>query len=229
MPGCATMRHARCRGAGLRRGHTAVRDRRPAPGGVRAARQRAGAAECRSGKRAARQRPRVPSQTAAGGGIVPQLAACAVCGETEHLRGFSGAAGGVVCGSCEAASFNLDEDAYRFLVGALGSSLARGPRRRRAGVAPGRARDLRDRRASRARAAAAAAGRLSGRFSAARSHGGGPVRAPAALSESLCDEQPIRHGRLRASVRTGCRALRRADPGARGADLSPLAVRSYPP
>jgi DNA repair protein RecO (recombination protein O) len=60
-------------------------------------------------------------------GIVPQLAACAVCGETEHLRGFSGAAGGVVCGSCEAASFNLDEDAYRFLVGALGSSLAHAP------------------------------------------------------------------------------------------------------
>src|ERR1700744_5113880 len=28
-------------------------------------------------------------------GIVPQLAACAVCGETEHLNGFSGAAGGV--------------------------------------------------------------------------------------------------------------------------------------
>jgi DNA repair protein RecO (recombination protein O) len=60
-------------------------------------------------------------------GIVPQLAACAVCGETEHLRGFSGAAGGVVCSSCEAAAFNLDEDAYRFLVAALGSSLAQAP------------------------------------------------------------------------------------------------------
>src|ERR1700749_2683869 len=42
-------------------------------------------------------------------GIVPQLAACAVCGEGEHLSGFSGAAGGVVCGSCEAAAFALDE------------------------------------------------------------------------------------------------------------------------
>jgi DNA repair protein RecO (recombination protein O) len=60
-------------------------------------------------------------------GIVPQLAACAVCGETEHLRGFSGAAGGVVCSSCEAAAFALDEDAYRFLVGALGSPLAQAP------------------------------------------------------------------------------------------------------
>ena len=60
-------------------------------------------------------------------GIVPALAACAVCGEAEHLRGFSGAAGGVVCGSCEAASFPLDQDAYRFLVEALGASLAQAP------------------------------------------------------------------------------------------------------
>jgi DNA repair protein RecO (recombination protein O) len=60
-------------------------------------------------------------------GIVPQLAACAVCGETEHLQGFSGAAGGVVCSSCEAAAFPLEEDAYRFLVGALGAPLAQTP------------------------------------------------------------------------------------------------------
>jgi DNA repair protein RecO (recombination protein O) len=60
-------------------------------------------------------------------GIVPQLGACAVCGETEHLRGFSGAAGGVVCSSCEAAAFPLDEAAYEFLVGALGVSLADAP------------------------------------------------------------------------------------------------------
>ena len=60
-------------------------------------------------------------------GIVPQLAACAVCGETEHLRGFSGAAGGVVCTACEAASFSLAEEAYRFLVTALGSPLAQAP------------------------------------------------------------------------------------------------------
>jgi len=60
-------------------------------------------------------------------GIVPQLAACTVCGEAEHLQGFSGAAGGVVCGSCEAGAFALGEDAYRFLVTALGSSLAQAP------------------------------------------------------------------------------------------------------
>jgi DNA repair protein RecO (recombination protein O) len=60
-------------------------------------------------------------------GIVPQLAACVVCGEADHLRGFSGAAGGVVCSACEAASFALDEDAYRFLVDALGSPLAQAP------------------------------------------------------------------------------------------------------
>jgi DNA repair protein RecO (recombination protein O) len=60
-------------------------------------------------------------------GIVPQLAACAVCGETEHLSGFSGAAGGVVCNACEAGAFLLSEDAYAFLVSALGSSLANAP------------------------------------------------------------------------------------------------------
>ena len=60
-------------------------------------------------------------------GIVPQLAACAVCGETEHLQGFSGAAGGVVCTACEAGSFPLSEEAYRFLVAALGSPLAQAP------------------------------------------------------------------------------------------------------
>jgi DNA repair protein RecO (recombination protein O) len=60
-------------------------------------------------------------------GIVPQLTACANCGATEHLVGFSGAAGGVVCGSCEATAFRLDEEAYRFLVDALASPLSRAP------------------------------------------------------------------------------------------------------
>jgi DNA repair protein RecO (recombination protein O) len=60
-------------------------------------------------------------------GIVPQLAACALCGDPEHLQGFSGAAGGVVCSACEAAAFPLEEGAYRFLVGALGASLAEAP------------------------------------------------------------------------------------------------------
>jgi len=60
-------------------------------------------------------------------GIVPHLTACASCGTTEHLVGFSGAAGGVVCGGCEATAFRLDEEAYRFLVDALGVPLADAP------------------------------------------------------------------------------------------------------
>jgi DNA repair protein RecO (recombination protein O) len=60
-------------------------------------------------------------------GIVPQLAACATCGEHEHLRAFSAAAGGVVCSSCEAAAFPLDEESYGFLVAALGKPLADAP------------------------------------------------------------------------------------------------------
>lgn len=60
-------------------------------------------------------------------GIVPQLGSCVSCGEREHLSAFSPSAGGVVCRSCEAASFALDEDAYRFLVDALGTPLARAP------------------------------------------------------------------------------------------------------
>src|SRR5881409_2480844 len=40
-------------------------------------------------------------------GLAPQLAACASCGVREHLTGFSGAAGGVVCSACEASAFPL--------------------------------------------------------------------------------------------------------------------------
>jgi DNA repair protein RecO (recombination protein O) len=60
-------------------------------------------------------------------GFAPQLAGCASCGEREHLVGFSGAAGGVVCGACEASSFPLDQAAHDFLVGALGRPLAEAP------------------------------------------------------------------------------------------------------
>ena len=60
-------------------------------------------------------------------GFAPHLASCASCGEREHLVGFSGAAGGVVCGACEAGSFRLDQDAHDFLVAALGRSLAESP------------------------------------------------------------------------------------------------------
>ncbi len=60
-------------------------------------------------------------------GVVPALAACASCGEPEHLRAFSAAAGGVVCSSCEAAAFPLSEEAYTFLVSALGRPLSDTP------------------------------------------------------------------------------------------------------
>jgi DNA repair protein RecO (recombination protein O) len=60
-------------------------------------------------------------------GLGPQLSACASCGEREHLAGFSGAAGGVVCEACEASSFALDEGAHAFMVAALGHPLAQAP------------------------------------------------------------------------------------------------------
>jgi DNA repair protein RecO (recombination protein O) len=60
-------------------------------------------------------------------GFAPQLAACASCGEHEHLVGFSGAAGGVVCAACEASAFPLDQEAHDFLVGALSRPLAEAP------------------------------------------------------------------------------------------------------
>jgi DNA repair protein RecO (recombination protein O) len=60
-------------------------------------------------------------------GFAPQLAACASCGEREHLAGFSGAAGGVVCTACEAGAFDLDQAAHAFLVEALGRPLAETP------------------------------------------------------------------------------------------------------
>jgi len=60
-------------------------------------------------------------------GFAPHLASCASCGEQEHLVGFSGAAGGVVCVACEASAFALDQEAVDFLVTALGRPLAEVP------------------------------------------------------------------------------------------------------
>jgi DNA repair protein RecO (recombination protein O) len=60
-------------------------------------------------------------------GFAPHLAGCASCGEREHLVGYSGAAGGVVCGACEANAFPLGEEAHGFMVGALGRALADAP------------------------------------------------------------------------------------------------------
>jgi DNA repair protein RecO (recombination protein O) len=60
-------------------------------------------------------------------GFAPHLAGCASCGEREHLVGFSGAAGGVVCAACEAGAFPLDEESHAFMVAALGRPLAEAP------------------------------------------------------------------------------------------------------
>jgi DNA repair protein RecO (recombination protein O) len=60
-------------------------------------------------------------------GFAPELASCTRCGEAEHLSGFSGAAGGVVCPSCEAGSFDLGSDAHAFMVEALAKPLAEAP------------------------------------------------------------------------------------------------------
>jgi DNA repair protein RecO (recombination protein O) len=70
-------------------------------------------------------------------GLAPQLGACACCGEREHLVGFSGAAGGVVCSSCwpsespaetrTVGAFSLGEQAHQFMTEALGRSLSEAP------------------------------------------------------------------------------------------------------
>lgn len=61
------------------------------------------------------------------GGFAPYLAACASCGERDHLVGFSGAAGGVVCASCEGGGFPLAEETHAFLTAALAQPLAQAP------------------------------------------------------------------------------------------------------
>jgi DNA repair protein RecO (recombination protein O) len=61
------------------------------------------------------------------GGFTPQLGSCASCGESEHLTGFSGAAGGVVCGACEGSAFPLSAEGHAFLTGALARPLADAP------------------------------------------------------------------------------------------------------
>jgi DNA repair protein RecO (recombination protein O) len=60
-------------------------------------------------------------------GFAPELASCTRCGEADHLVGFSGAAGGVVCGGCEAASFPLSAEAHRFMVEGLARPLSEAP------------------------------------------------------------------------------------------------------
>jgi DNA repair protein RecO (recombination protein O) len=60
-------------------------------------------------------------------GFSPELASCATCGEAEHLTAFSGAAGGVVCSSCEGEGFPISERAHGFMVDALAKPLGEAP------------------------------------------------------------------------------------------------------
>jgi DNA repair protein RecO (recombination protein O) len=87
--------------------------------------ERAGIGERSGSARAAALAFRLKLLLAAG--LAPQLGACANCGEREHLVGFSGAAGGVVCSACEAGSFPLDQEAHSFMAEALGRSLTEVP------------------------------------------------------------------------------------------------------
>ena len=60
-------------------------------------------------------------------GFSPELASCARCGEADQLVAFSGAAGGVVCASCQSDGFSFDREAHAFMVEALAQPLAQSP------------------------------------------------------------------------------------------------------
>lgn len=60
-------------------------------------------------------------------GFLPELAACAACGDREQLEAFSPSAGGVVCAGCEAGAFPLERDAYQFMTTALAQPLGEWP------------------------------------------------------------------------------------------------------
>jgi DNA repair protein RecO (recombination protein O) len=57
-------------------------------------------------------------------GFSPELSSCARCGEAEGIVAFSGAAGGVVCASCEGGGFSLSREAHEFMVAARGRPIA---------------------------------------------------------------------------------------------------------
>ena len=129
-------RGARRRRARLRRRRPPVRRRRAARRRLPPARQPARAARPRRRARATRANAlafRLKLLLAAG--FAPHLASCASCGEPEHLVGFSGAAGGVVCGACEAGSFALSQEGHDFLVARSGARWPRPGRAARAAQA----------------------------------------------------------------------------------------------
>lgn len=75
-------------------------------------------------------------------GFGPELSACATCGSSDQVAGFSGPAGGIVCADCMVASFPLSPEGHAFMVDAIGRPLAElppagGPAVRQAGRAIG--------------------------------------------------------------------------------------------
>lgn len=60
-------------------------------------------------------------------GFAPELSGCARCGANGHITAFSGAAGGVVCPTCEAGSFPFSQEAHTFMVESLGRPMAEAP------------------------------------------------------------------------------------------------------
>jgi len=60
-------------------------------------------------------------------GFAPELGSCARCGERDGIASFSGAAGGVVCTSCEAGGFPIAPEARRFMHAAIGRPIAELP------------------------------------------------------------------------------------------------------
>ena len=144
---------------GVRRGRCGCFDRRRAqPAGLPPALQRAGAARRRPGRTpAARKRSPSGSSCCSRPASRPQLAACAACGEPEHLGALlAEPPAGSSARAARRARSRSPRRPTRFLVEALGRPLAEAPAGARARPAPGRAGDRRDARAPRARAAARA-------------------------------------------------------------------------
>ncbi len=143
-------------------------------------------------------------------GFVPELAACARCGESEHLVGFSGAAGGVVCAGCEGDAFAARRGSARLHGRGPGTAAERGAGGRAARPAPGRTGGGGDARAPRARAASRRG------LSARKLPGQGRGRGRSRLRPATCPSPPpSRTGS--APRRTSSSPSRRPAPTRRGA------------
>ncbi len=90
-------------------------------------------------------------------GLAPQLAACATCGERDHLQGFSGAGGRRRLRLVRGVGVPARRGGARLHGRRDRPAAGRGAGRERARAAPGRPRDRRDGRAPRASAPAAGA------------------------------------------------------------------------